>query len=338
VGSDSAVSYDGLPRAGTGLIALMMVAGCAPGGDIGGDRTDARARALDGVPTLTFAADWSETASDELIAGGAVQVVYDPARLTTCRGTQGGIQQWSITGHLRVDGGPISSFSVAGLNAPAEPPVVELPDSGQLEIWFQNNNVWGCNAYDSNWGKNYRFSVVAAPGEPGWLGNAASVVSRWTCGTGPCDADRRPLEDGFRFDTWARQRAFVSAMYFDVWKEGVTDWDNPDLWKELDVQVHTRFAGAAEFTSAYVDFDHRVGHDARYAVPIRPMDPLGGSTIVDPADCPEVELTVTPDGQYVRTTVEMYFSVNGSELRPSAGAAYTGVFEDYIGLYGPCLP
>jgi hypothetical protein len=316
-----------------------MLIGCAPGAAAtSGELTESHAHAADGTPTIELAADWSESVTGELVAGGEVELIYDAARLPKCRGTQGGIAQWAITGFWRIDDGPISTVALAGLNAPALPPTIALPESGDLELWFQNTNVWGCNAYDSSWGNNYHYSVVDSPGAPGWVGNAASVVSRWTCGSGPCDADRQPLDDGFVFGTWARQRAFIAAVYFDVWKEDVTDWDNPDLWKQLDVQVHTRLAGASAFTSSYVDYDHRVGNDARYAVPIRPIDPLGGSTIVDPADCPEAELTVTADGQYVRTTMELYFTVNGTELRPSPDTSYTGVFEDYLGLYTPCLP
>lgn len=41
-----------------------------------------------------------------------------------------------------------------------------------------------------------------------------------------------PATDGFRFDTWARQRATVAHVYSEAWEEGFTDWDKPDLWKQ----------------------------------------------------------------------------------------------------------
>ena len=87
---------------------------------------------------------------------------------------------------------------------------------------------------------------------------------------------------------------------------------------------------------AWVDVHGFVGNDARYAFPLRHLDPLGGNTIVDPADCPDAPLRVTDDGMYVETDVWLWFSVNGVELRPDSGA-WRGTFVDYVGLYDPCL-
>ncbi len=130
----------------------------------------------------------------------------------------------------------------------------------------------------------------------------------------------------------------MAHLYFDAWKAGVTDWDNPDLWQELDVKMHYRFAGAGQYDFHWVDFDRRVGNDARYAVPLRKLDPLPGDTITNPAACPPYPLNKSADGQYVSVGIELYFSVNGVELRPYPGGVYQGEFENYAGLYAPCLP
>src|SRR5689334_22526743 len=98
------------------------------------------------------------------------------------------------------------------------------------------------------------------------MGLASVAVTRATCAGGVCDADLRPLEDGFVFDTWARQRATIAAAYFRVWEPGLTDTDSPDLWKELDVRAYWRFSEEEEFQWDWVDFDQRVGNDARYAL------------------------------------------------------------------------
>jgi len=214
---------------------------------------------------------------------------------------------------------------------------IDLETSGELQVWFENGNRWGCHAYDSSYGSNYRFTVSPPESAPGWMGNAVFVTSRATCSGGPCDADRHPLTDVFGFDTWVRQRAAIKAAYFDVWKRGVTDFDNPDLWRTLDVQVHTRFGDSGTFSTRYVSFDHRVGNDARYALPLSSVDPLGGSTITKKEDCPKVPLKVSADGMYVETELQFWFTVNGVELRPAPGATYRGKFSDYKGLYEVCL-
>ncbi len=40
--------------------------------------------------------------------------------------------------------------------------------------------------------------------------------------------------------------------------------------------------------------------------------------------------TPTPDGSYARIGVEYDVTVNGAELRPASGAAFTGAFLDYL--------
>ena len=42
-------------------------------------------------------------------------------------------------------------------------------------------------------------------------------------------------------------------LFFEVWMQGVTDFPNPDLWQQLDVELHWRVKGAAAFTTQYVD-------------------------------------------------------------------------------------
>ena len=116
----------------------------------------------------------------------------------------------------------------------------------------------------------------------------------------------------------------------------MTDFDNADLWQQLDARVYYRFAGQAEWQWAWVDFDRRVGNDARYRFLLRSLDPLGGQTRTRPEECPDAALDFDPSGTYVRTSVELFFSVNGHALRAEDGAPFGGTFEDYAGLYAPC--
>lgn len=285
---------------------------------------------------LAFASDWTETASGPIVQGATVRVDYDPARLTRCRGRKYGMEAWSISAYWRINGGPTRSLPIVMPSTPTEATFV-VEEAGELELWFSNSDAFGCIAYDSNFGENYRFAVASSEIEPDWMGNASFVVSRNTCEGGPCDADLRPLEQGWLFDTWARQRATVAELLFQVWEPGVTDWDNPSLWEELDVRVHWRSSPEHDFQWDYVDFDRRVGNDARYAVRLRDIDPLPGATVTDEADCPDFPTTLTPDGHYLEAQTEVYFTVNGHELRPEGWGTFLGRFQDYVGLYEICL-
>ncbi len=319
------------------LLLLPLLAACgAPEpttGQAESGHTEVRAR-------LVFGADWSVTQSGPLLAGTKAAVSFDHDRLATCRGEQGGVPQWGITGFFSLDGSEPKSFEVFSPNTPPNhEPTLTLSEPGALELWFQSSNRWGCSEWDSNYGNNYHFEVAPPRSFPTWVGNATSVVSRYTCGATaePCPADYRPLADGVVFGTWARQRATIANLYFEAWEAGLTDWDNPELWRELDVQLHYRFGATAPFESVYVDFERRTDSNARYAVRLRDLDPLRGNTVVDPASCPSVPLSVTEDGAYVVTEAELYITINDVELRPAEGALYRVRFEDYRGLYEPCL-
>jgi hypothetical protein len=320
------------------FLLLSLLAGCAAPVSVDGEAARAAA-SLSAPATITFSSDWSARVDGELRAGATATIVYDASRLPTCRGEEGGRPQWSIGAASRIDGGAVRTTPIAGLMAPSGGvATIELPRSGELEIWFENTNKYGCVAYDSDFGRNYRFRVGAAPGAPAWMGSVAVAISRATCELGDaCDGDRRPADAGFRFETWARQRALVAGVYFDVWQPGVTDRENPDLWKQLDVRVYTRVAGTTDWTWSYVDFQRRVGNDARYRVPLRRIDPLGGSTRTTKAECPAGQLRETADGFYVELDLEYYFTVNGAPLRPADADAWRGTFADYKGLYTPCL-
>jgi hypothetical protein len=296
--------------------------GCAPG--VEGDLDEASS-ALE-APTLVFAGDFTQRATGPLTAGSTVQVRYDLSRLTACRGTMYGREAWGVTGFWRLNAGEPRSFALSDNGAPVTA-TLSLPAApGTLELWFQNNNRWGCNAYDSAYGANYRFAVGAPARAPGWVGNGVSVIARQTCDAGPCDSDRRPLAQGFRYDTWARQRAAIRVLSFDVWKAGVTDRDNPSLWQELDVQLRYRFGSTGEFARQYVRFDRRVGNDARYTLDLRGLDPMPDAPAT--TACPP-GLTRSADRQTVETAVEYYFTVNGTAYRPDGGGVFRGVFANY---------
>ncbi|MDQ3366957.1 MAG: DUF6209 family protein [Myxococcota bacterium] len=145
--------------------ALVTLTGCAdtpasqsgPGGKADGELT-----------TLRFGDDWSERADGAVVAGSPVRVAYDVDRLTACRGSTNGSEVWGITGHASFDGGEPTTFAVtrlAGGRVVALESELEVPaQASALELWFTNSNRWGCNAYDSNEGANYRFDIEQRAG------------------------------------------------------------------------------------------------------------------------------------------------------------------------------
>jgi hypothetical protein len=281
---------------------------------------------------VRFGSDGSFSITGAPRQGTRLDIQYDITRLPTCRDTKYGLPAWSILARYRWPSGrtgyvPVTS-GVASL---------DLTESGELELWFENQGYFGCRAYDSRYGQNYRIHVEADARAPGWLGNAAYVIDRMTC-DGPCDQSRHSLDESFTDGTWARQRAAIRALYFDVWKEGVTDFDNPELWRELDVQVHYRARSDGPFQTRPVDFFRRVGNDARYQLLMDQIDPLSGPyRREDKSQCPDADLVSSSDGATVATVVEFYFTVNGVTLRRRDDVNFRGTFEDYRYDFEVCV-
>lgn len=340
------MSYANTARFSVVSLALVgcVLGGCsAPSED---DTATSQSSHLSGKEVkVSFNADFTTTTTGPLVVGDTVTLAYDASRLTTCRGNANdGSPGWTISAFYRVNGGPISSVVVGGHEAdPTAKPTFVLSAAGDLEFWFENDSMWGCDAYDSAYGQNYHLQAVVSANAPGWVGDAQYVTSRATCNNGgPCASDFHPLDGGFTYDTFVRSQTAIRRAYFETWKQGVTDFDNANLWKELDVEVHSRVGGSGAFTTAYVSFDERDGNNARYAVQLASLDPLpggpSGSAIQNKADCPTFPVTYEgPVGaDYIDADLQFYFTVNGTELRPGDGTVFHGKYQNYAGLYAIC--
>lgn len=306
--------------------------------------------ALGGVATLRLGADWSTTVEGSLVVGSTLRVDYAPERLASCRGDFNGGPGWTIEGSYRVNGGDVKSFHVAG-HSPTpshEPAAIKLDTAGKLELWFHNTSRWGCSAYDSAFGSNYALTIKPNENAPDWIGNAASAFERQTCGGSYCEGSQRPLGAGFTYDSWARQRAAVRVVTFEAYKPGTTDFDNSDLWQQLDVRMYYRFDASAPFAMKYVSFDRRSGNNARYAADLRATDPFDyafengkyANQITDKTKCPPFPLTTSgesPGASYVEAKMSFHFTVNGSELRPEGGGEFVGTYQSYANTYAVCL-
>lgn len=136
------------------------------------------ARSIDPDPAacdtvIRFDRDWNESASRALVRGRRLVVSYDPDRLTACRGTHNGYPAWDLRAYLRfapggeqVDGTLKAHRTDHGYPLPEFDPVpftTTIPEAAtSVEIWIQNTGLWGCSAYDSDFGRNYRFAIAAS--------------------------------------------------------------------------------------------------------------------------------------------------------------------------------
>ena len=112
--------------------------------------------------SITFDKSGAPKLEGTLEAGSKVKVHYEQDRLPDCRRSQGGYPQWSISGFSQLDKDKPLSFDTAmasGSDRKEVDAYVDLPHSGKLSLWFQVNDVGGCNKYDSNAGANYTFDV-----------------------------------------------------------------------------------------------------------------------------------------------------------------------------------
>jgi uncharacterized protein YraI len=115
-----------------------------------------------GGSVLAFDADGSESQSGAIHDGDDVVIHYAPERLAQCAGSTGGHAAWGITGYWQVDDGTVHQVMVAraqGSLLVAADPSITVPRGHALAVWFEATSVWGCHAYDSDYGANYTFAI-----------------------------------------------------------------------------------------------------------------------------------------------------------------------------------
>jgi hypothetical protein len=231
--------------------------------------------------------------------------------------------EWSV------DGGPLRRTTL-GYAGPA--------GNNFIYLWDLHREALG-----SDWRKvtfAFRFSTSGAewfriglqPGPDGGAtrtlrvvdapGSVSGFVTKITRDDAePCSGGT-PVEEGFLYGTFARQRATTRNLCFEVWKPGVTDWDNPDVWRQLDVAIYHRF-GDGTWSRSYVDLERRVGNNARYILDLGGLDPFR------PGHCPDVPtaLAYGLGAQYLEAQLEFYLAVNGVRYPDRGG--FHGTFEDH---------
>ena len=190
---------------------------------------------------LDFQPGWVQVQRGAIVRGGHVDVTYARARLSDCAAP-------TIFAYARFlpSGQLFSSDEAFGFEVPA--------DASSVELWF-HAIAPGCEQWDSNYGRNWKFPVVAAaPPAVGWAGDWGSSTAR--------DCQHRVgVAEPLAIDEYMRERAciFIDA---DVWVPGVTDVAaaHPE-W--ILARVH--WAKDAQAPSdAWLDYQGIVGHNARF--------------------------------------------------------------------------
>jgi hypothetical protein len=201
-------------------------------------------------------------------------------------------------------------------------------------MWFQTTSVFGCVEWDSDYGRNFHLGLAPPPEAPGWIGNPTSLLARGTCSGKPCESDRHALApSGVTFDTWVRERAEFAELAFEVYKQGTTDWNDPDTWKKLDVEGFVRFSPGA-FAKSYVNIEDHVGNNVRYGFGLRPFDPFEGPAPQSKADCPAAPIRLV--NGMLEADADVYFTINGVELRPSPTGTWPVKFIENPGPFSIC--
>ncbi len=166
--------------------------------------------------------------------------------------------------------------------------------------------------------------------DPLWAGLTSITIERYA--PDPCNDGRTAFGDQpVVYDDWARQRAGIRNICFEVWKPGVTDWDNPDAWQQLDVQVHYRYGDAGPFQSAYVNSNGRRGNNRRYAWSLDyQLDPTVYVASIAKVKAPFRILSESNGWATIEADLQVYFTVNGRKLQTPSGKPYTVRYQGYV--------
>jgi hypothetical protein len=138
---------------------LVFVAGChaAP--------APSEAELAVGMPTLSFNADFTQTQSGPLIAGGKALLHYDPARLPKCRMRYQGFDAWALLAWFGGDAQPTQQAPLTQLVGQANTVVdvtLTVPFAHDFAVWVEDSDESGCVTWDSNFGRNYHFDILPA--------------------------------------------------------------------------------------------------------------------------------------------------------------------------------
>ena len=117
---------------------------------------------LQAETTISFSFDWQTRQSSALVKGNRLRIEYAASRIQSCLGNYEDNPAWVATAHYVLGDAPERTVQVGGYTPSGFSSIVELDREGELTMWFEVTNRWGCPWFDSAYGQNYRFSVTDA--------------------------------------------------------------------------------------------------------------------------------------------------------------------------------
>jgi hypothetical protein len=129
----------------------------------------------DTVPELVFKSDFQQDLTGEIKAGSEVAILFDAERLPLERSLdEKGKSAWTISAFYQfAPGGEVNKLELAKEKAASKKKkaaaeatllkgILSVPaGTEEAVLWFLNTGPTGNEYYDSDFGKNYRFPVLA---------------------------------------------------------------------------------------------------------------------------------------------------------------------------------
>jgi hypothetical protein len=239
-------------------VASLLAACSGPSGDATSRSSAAVAAASAPQAELDFLVGWQQVQRGAIVQGGHVTVVHAAARLSQCSAP-------TILSYARFlpGGETFSSDEAFAFDVPA--------GATSVQLWFHAVSP-GCDQWDSNYGANWSFPVVAAaPPGVGWAGDWGSSTNR--------DCQHvAGVPEPIAIDEFMREQSCI-YVDIDVWVPGVTDVQlvHPE-W--IQATVAWSKDGKAP-TTAWLDYQGIVGHNARFrwSIPYEIRDMADWSTV-----------------------------------------------------------
>lgn len=144
-----------LRRLALGLLPLTAVGCGEPGPDLGAEPV-ARARtALDpAYPVVDFRDDWTVGLSAPLVGGQPAVLRYALSRQARCRG-----DAWRVLASIAAPGHTTTVVELPGTERTgALERHFTVPAEADVSIWFEGRDGSGCQAWDTDFGRNFRFA------------------------------------------------------------------------------------------------------------------------------------------------------------------------------------
>jgi hypothetical protein len=246
---------------GLAIACLLLVACSSAPSSPSGEPFETTRAPLASAPVdaqLDFEVGWVQMQRGAIVQGGHVEVTYASSRMSACASP-------TVFSYARFDpGGELfSSDEELSFDVPA--------GATGVELWF-HAIAPGCTQWDSNYGSNWVFPVIAAsPSRIGWVGDWGSSTDR-ACQHGA------GVPEPITIDEFMREQAciFVDA---DVWAPGTTDVTAPHPeW--ILAQVVWAKDGQAP-VQGWLDYEGIVGHNARFrwSIPYEIRDMADWTTV-----------------------------------------------------------